>query len=259
MFTGAYNAFNQLNRSLFSNVFRSLLPNVYMRAVPPSNEGPCIDYLPQFGSDLDDDFLFVFEKEKPHVKSVSKRKKSSSEFERKKSLKSKSMGVLVSDLLKKREKSEKKNSESNKSKQKNLDKKVKSSKKKKKERHSATPIEENAGKEETPVKRNDGESVGAGPTSEQLKSYANYNRLFPQLGAEPVTLPRVTSENASFPPNQDAKSPNNCGVPSVGAFKVKKMSKKERKKARSEAQKKTATTAIDIEKPAPNAWGVPLK
>ena len=180
MFTGAYNAFNQLNRSLFANVFRSLLPNVYMRAVPPSNEGPCIDYLPQFGSDLDDDFLFVFEKEKPHVKSVSKRKKSSSEFERKKSPKSKSMGVLVSDLLKKREKSEKKISESNKSKQKNLDKKVKSSEKKE-ERHWATPIEETAGKEETPVKRNDGESVGTGPTMPE---------------SERVTLPRVTSDES---------------------------------------------------------------
>lgn len=233
--------------------------------MPPSSEGPCIDYYPQSGDDLDDRFLFIFEKEKLQNKPSSKRKKSLSESERKKSSESsKSMGVLVSDLLKKRNRNEKKVLESIKDEEKKTALKVKKPSKKKTKASNLTPQptttttsdNNNCAKE---VRDHDVISdVPTSPSVDQLKSYANYNRLFPQLGAEP-SKPRFDHQNVVTPSSRDGKPSLVTGASGAEISKSKKLSKKERRRQAARSELKESSSAIDIKQSPSNVWGVPLK
>ena len=247
-----------------------------MRAMPQCIGGPCIDHIPLY----DDNPVEEGTLTSRCVASSSKRTKSESDFQssKKKTTKA-SFGYLVSDVLttyvqteeekilesiKKKQKTNlKQKREQSKSREAKKDEKLEKHEKKQTENKNEDNRNQNGHKNEGSKNAKTTALPSISPVV-PAKAYVNYNKLFPELGASVPSKAYAKAAASKKVPDVSRKlSGADSSVIGIEIVTVKKkMSKKERRKAkeRRESTKEVELQPIDVKTPeSPNAWGVPLK
>ncbi|XP_076815770.1 inhibitor of Bruton tyrosine kinase-like [Clavelina lepadiformis] len=284
--TPSFHSVEMFTLEKLESVYRSNLSNVYMRSMPPYLSGPEIDHISNYDGtssvDKDGNFSRPSQASSPKRRSVT-----SAQINRRKSSVKKSLGIMVSDLLKKTKADEENDileriitptpqvlpiastdlSTSCVVKLALTDKKA----------EVTLPISPSltvasprlASKPKGQPSGDDGKASPSITIARESGAFASkYNKLFPQLGSPPSKetsqTPTVLGQVLPNAADISSKSSDCLAVTSGSSGALpskqrKKLSQKEKRRMREEQeQKKNAPPSVVVEtKPlAPNAWGV---